>query len=177
MENSRLMRRVVTAVGSDGRSFVADDRLVEPVTVAAMPGYAWHRLWSLDELPAHPAPASQVCDPDHFAPPGGIRFYLYEIPPGEVVVSEISEAHRHELEAKLPGRASHMEDDQGGTHATRSLDLVFVVQGEITLLLDDGAAELGPGDTVVQNGARHAWRNRSDAPCRMAVWVIGLVGA
>jgi len=25
----------------------------------------------------------------------------------------------------------------------------------------------------VQNGTRHAWRNRSDAPCSMAIVLIG----
>ena len=174
MSTPRLVRRVVTAVDPDGRSYLADDRLVEPITVAAMPGYVWHRVWSLDETPAHPAPSAEVPDPSHFAPPGGIRFYLYEVPAGEMVVREVAPEDRREMDEKLPGRSGHMEDDHGGTHVTASLDLVFVVQGEITLVLDDGAVDLGPGDTVVQNGARHAWRNRGDAPCRMAVWVIGL---
>lgn len=176
MRDDRLIRRVVTGVGPDGRSYVADDRRVEPITVAAMPGYAWHRLWSVDATRGHPLPPEQVEHPSHFPPPGGIRFYLYEIPAGEMVVSAIAPEEREEIDRKLPGRAEHMLDDQGGTHTTASLDLIFVVRGGITLVLDDASVDLGPGDTVVQNGARHAWRNRGDAPCRMAVWVLGLEG-
>ena len=42
------------------------------------------------------------------------------------------------------------------------------------LELDDGASvELGPGDTVVQNGTRHAWRNPYSEPCRMVVFLVG----
>ena len=28
-------------------------------------------------------------------------------------------------------------------------------------------------DTVVQNGTRHAWRNKSSEPCRMVVFLLG----
>ena len=50
-----------------------------------------------------------------------------------------------------------------------------MISGEIVLELDDGAeVTLRPGDTVVQNGTRHAWRNRTDKP---AVLVVVLVGA
>ena len=30
-----------------------------------------------------------------------------------------------------------------------------------------------PGDTVVQNGTRHAWRNHGDTTARVAVFLIG----
>jgi hypothetical protein len=44
----------------------------------------------------------------------------------------------------------------------------------VVLELDDGVTvELGPGDTVVQNGTRHAWRNPFSEPCRMVVVLIG----
>jgi hypothetical protein len=44
----------------------------------------------------------------------------------------------------------------------------------VVLELDDGASvELGPGDTVVQNGTRHAWRNPFDEPCTIVVAIVG----
>lgn len=53
-------------------------------------------------------------------------------------------------------------------------DLEYVISGRVVLELDDGAqVELGPGDTVVQNGTRHAWRNPYDEPCRMVVVLVG----
>ena len=33
---------------------------------------------------------------------------------------------------------------------------------------------MGPGDTVIQNGTRHAWRNPFDEPCVMVVVLIGV---
>ena len=59
-------------------------------------------------------------------------------------------------------------------HTTASVDYEFVVSGRVLLELDDGATvELGAGDTVVQNGTRHAWRNPYDEPARMVVVLVG----
>src|ERR1022692_2313909 len=46
--------------------------------------------------------------------------------------------------------------------------------GEVYLELDDGSEVLlRAGDCVVQNGTRHAWRNRSPANCVIAVTLVG----
>ncbi len=48
------------------------------------------------------------------------------------------------------------------------------ISGEVCLELDDGATKtLRPGDCVVQNGTRHAWRNLTDRPAVMAFVVVG----
>ncbi|MEG3585963.1 MAG: cupin domain-containing protein, partial [Actinomycetota bacterium] len=60
-------------------------------------------------------------------------------------------------------------------HTTDTVDYEFVISGEVVLELDDGAeVTLKPGDTVVPNGTRHAWRNRTNEP---AVLVVVLIGA
>jgi mannose-6-phosphate isomerase-like protein (cupin superfamily) len=67
-----------------------------------------------------------------------------------------------------------MEPDAPGMHTTDTIDFEYVISGRVVLELDDGASvELGPGDTVVQNGTRHAWRNPFDEPCRMVVFLVG----
>lgn len=40
-------------------------------------------------------------------------------------------------------------------------------------LADGATVELGPGNTVVQNGTRHAWHNSFSEPCRMIVFMVG----
>src|SRR5262249_28215024 len=52
---------------------------------------------------------------------------------------------------------------------TRTLDFCLVLDGEITLVLDTEEVHLAAGDTVVQRGTNHAWSNRSDRPCTIAV--------
>jgi quercetin dioxygenase-like cupin family protein len=63
-----------------------------------------------------------------------------------------------------------MEPDHPGMHTTDTVDFDVVVSGEVYLELDDGAEVLlKAGDCVIQNGTRHAWRNRSSQPCVNAV--------
>ena len=52
-------------------------------------------------------------------------------------------------------------------HRTESIDYGIVIEGEITLVLDDGEAPLKPGSVVIQRGTNHAWANRSGRMCRM----------
>jgi hypothetical protein len=38
---------------------------------------------------------------------------------------------------------------------------------------DDASTRLVPHDVVIQNGTRHAWRNKSDAPATMLFVLVG----
>jgi quercetin dioxygenase-like cupin family protein len=67
-----------------------------------------------------------------------------------------------------------MESDQTGLHTTATIDLIYILSGEVWLELDDGKeVHLRAGDTVVQNGVRHAWRNHSDQPCSLVACILG----
>ncbi|KAH6648504.1 hypothetical protein BKA67DRAFT_575006 [Truncatella angustata] len=45
-------------------------------------------------------------------------------------------------------------------HRTHTIDFGVVISGELELILDSGEKRmLKPGDTVVQRGTNHAWRN------------------
>jgi mannose-6-phosphate isomerase-like protein (cupin superfamily) len=168
------IRRVVTGT-SGKRSRIHDDGLIEPIMVSPLPGYAWHRIWSLDQPPADPPDPQDSNGHSHFPPPGGVRFTIYTVPPqGTGPAVALTAAAERELERSLPGRSSYMETSQDGMHRTPSLDLICVLSGEIWLELDDGEVHLRQGDCIVQNGARHAWRNRSDSPCSMAIVLIGV---
>jgi uncharacterized cupin superfamily protein len=48
-----------------------------------------------------------------------------------------------------------------------------VLEGEITLLVDDGEATLKAGDVAVQRATSHAWSNRTDRVARVAFVLIG----
>jgi quercetin dioxygenase-like cupin family protein len=59
-------------------------------------------------------------------------------------------------------------------HKTNSIDYGVVLDGEICLELDDAQErQLQKHDVVVQNGNRHAWRNRSDKPATVLFVLIG----
>jgi quercetin dioxygenase-like cupin family protein len=70
--------------------------------------------------------------------------------------------------------AEVLELENPGMHTTDTVDFDVVISGEVYLELDDGSEVLlKTGDCVVQNGTRHAWRNRSAANCVIAVTLMG----
>jgi len=171
------VRRVVTGHNPDGKAVFASDEEVEPVTVPYMPGYEFFRLWGGDEPSKYPDAGEQPPHVQYFPPVGGFRFGLFTLPPESSVVlpDDLDPAGAEAaIEAALPGMAGHLEPDAPGMHTTATVDYEFIVSGRIILELDDGAqVTLGPGDTVVQNGTRHAWRNPFDEPCTFVVTLIG----
>jgi len=62
-----------------------------------------------------------------------------------------------------------------GMHQTDSIDVVTVISGEIWAVVQTGETLLKAGDTIIQRGTRHAWRNRSDAPCTVSALHISVV--
>lgn len=74
----------------------------------------------------------------------------------------------------VPGLAECFEPDNPGMHTTDTVDYGIVLEGEIWLELDDGQVQhLRKHDVVVQNGTRHAWRNKNEQPALMAFVLIG----
>jgi len=59
-----------------------------------------------------------------------------------------------------PGATSPM-------HATDTIDYIVVVSGEVVFITETGETLLRAGDVLVDRGIMHAWRNDSDAPCRI----------
>jgi uncharacterized cupin superfamily protein len=52
-------------------------------------------------------------------------------------------------------------------HRSEALDYGIVIEGEMTMVLDDSEVLLKPGSVVVQRGTNHAWANRSEKLCRI----------
>lgn len=169
-------RLIVTGLDSNDKSCVIRDIDIDARTAAAVPGYGWHRLWSWDETPRVPNAGDEPFGPDHFPPPDGARFIVFTVPPSSVTAPpdlDVKTAMQ-ELEEKFPGRAAHMESHQTGLHTTATIDFIYVAEGEIWLELDDSKEiHLRTGDTLVQNGVRHAWRNHGTEPCTLVVTIIG----
>lgn len=170
------VRRVVTGVDVTGKSVFVSDSEVDPVEIAIMPGTVFHRVWGSDEHPSLPTDGSQPSMPDYFPPSAGYRFGFFTLGPDNTRVPEDLDVGKafEELRTKLPGLADVMEPGNPGMHTTDTVDIDLVVSGEVDLELDDGAeVHLRTGDCVIQNGTRHAWRNRSDEPVTIFVTLLG----
>jgi mannose-6-phosphate isomerase-like protein (cupin superfamily) len=142
----------------------ASDTEVEPITVGLAPGADFYRIWGGDERASFPDDGSHPAAPAYFPGPNGFRFGVFTVAPDSVTIpKDIDlETALGEMEERPPGLVARMEPDNPGMHTTATIDYEIVISGRVVLELDDGATrELGPGDTVIQNGTRHAWRNPS----------------
>ena len=170
------IRRVVTGHTPDGKATVASDSDVDAITVGLLPAAEVYRLWGADEAPTFPDAGSSRPAPAYFPPVGGFRFGVVTVGPDSVAMPKDLDMQlaMAEIEDKLPGVAALLEADHPGMHTSDTIDFEYVLTGEVWLELDDGQeVHLRAGDTVVQNGTRHAWRNKSAEPCRMVVCLIG----
>jgi len=171
------VRRVVTGHDKSGKSVFVSDETVEPDRAALMPAFELHQLWGGDTTPQFPDDGSMPDWQTYFPPVGGFRFGMFTIPPetgaAEQELFNVEEAVA-DTEGKLPGLLRYMDPSDPGMHATDTIDFEVVLEGTVVLELDDGAeVTLNRGDTVVQNGTRHRWRNPGATPARMAVFFCG----
>ncbi len=175
------MKRIVTGHDAQGKAvFVSTGEPAHRVEVTAL---GWRELWSTfpeDALPI-PDPANEPSrDPrwtSVYPRPGQSLFRVLEFRPEDAAAKgggPIWDAEElATMQRECPGALDALEPDAPGMHTTDSVDYGIVLEGRIGLELDDGViVELEPGDVVVQNGTRHAWRPRERT--RMAFVMIGV---
>jgi|SRR3954468_5745006 mannose-6-phosphate isomerase-like protein (cupin superfamily) len=168
------VRRVVTGHDKSGKSVFVSDETVDPVLTTGMAQFQPYVLWGADKPPQFPDDGTMPEFRTYFPPVGGFRFGIFTVLPGAEQPGAADEAALEEVEAKLPGLLRYMDATDPGMHTTDTIDFEVVLEGTIVLELDDGAeVTLNPGDTVVQNGTRHRWRNPGDTPARLALFICG----
>jgi len=175
------IRRVVTGHDESGASMVAHDGAAPRCDAYRhIPGMMSRLLWATEPAPALPVDHSDpTLSVTSIVPPrSGTRFLVVTFPPDSVFFAPGFDpaAAAAENLAISPGLAELFEPD--GMHVTPTIDYGIVLDGEIWLELENGRAELlHRHDVVVQNGTRHAWRNKSERPATLAFVLIGAARA
>lgn len=173
-----MIRRLVTGEQNGKAVFVSDESVPHAHHYASVPGFATALAWATPlhpELPqdgSDPCPQTSMVVPD----PHGTRLIIVQFPPDAELASRGIDpaAAGAEYATHLPGLAEAFEPDGSGMHRTNTVDYDIVVSGELWLELDDGQMrQLKAGDVVIQNGTRHAWRNRSNQPATLVAVLIG----
>lgn len=171
----RPVRRIVAGNDPDGNAVIYEDRASADVsTDPARPGYASTRIWVTATTPAPIAGVRETLDLPHrlAPPPAGSLCRFVTVPPDAWFMDTVTEEkvadHFAAMGAPdaslIAGRPRHPYMQR-----TATLDYVFVLSGEVTLVLDAEEVQLKAGDTVVQLGAAHAWSNRTDSPCELFI--------
>ena len=138
------VRLVETGLDAAGRSTVVADRLVEARELPT--GRVLNPLWGNDTASAGPAAGAE---PGLFPSAGGARFWLFTV-------------------------RAHEAQTAHALHRTSTIDLGFIVEGVLTMELEDGSTvDLHPGDAYVQNGTQHGWHNHGDLDAVVALVVLG----
>jgi hypothetical protein len=173
------VRRVVTCRSSEGKSIVdSDGTSPRGKAFDSTPGFEQFLLWATEpnSTISHAGPDPTPAVKSFHPVPGATRFMVITFPPDSVMADpgfNAAAAMKEALE-QTPGIVDRFEKDCPGMHATDTIDYGVVLEGEIWLELDDGnLVHLRQHDTYVQNGTRHAWRNKGNAPATIAVVLIG----
>jgi hypothetical protein len=172
------VRRIVTGHDKDRKSvFRSDGKPPRARDFVHVAGLSSTLVWSTPPVPTISVADDPTPVVTSFVPaPGETRFVIITLPPDSVFERpdfDPQAARKEHLEVE-PGLAETFEPDNPGMHKTPTIDYGIVLDGEIWLELDDGMeTRLKRHDLIIQNGTRHAWRNKGDAPAILAFVLIG----
>jgi mannose-6-phosphate isomerase-like protein (cupin superfamily) len=174
------IRRVVTGHDENGKAVVLEDGLAPAVrTNPLRPGHISVDLWKTTASPV----IVRRSEPDPTAgpkqihpPPRGTVFRISEIAPETEAIRNMPPEQSRAVFAAMGNESASTAGKKVGRHPfmhrTETVDYAVVLQGEITMLLDDQDVLLRAGDVVIQRGTNHAWSNRSDKPALMLYVLI-----
>ncbi|APH46031.1 hypothetical protein BMW26_14495 [Microbacterium sp. 1.5R] len=173
------VRRVVTGHDDQGRAIILFDGAAPHAFESdSIPGFGATVPWMTSA-----GPIDHVSDVDRasaesvipsFPAVGETILRIADFPPDSVYPDEANSVIFTEIDGHREAAAGA---DGGGAHfwfhRTDSLDYAVVLDGEITLLVDDGEATLRAGDVAVQRATSHSWSNRTDTTARVLFVLIG----
>jgi hypothetical protein len=173
-------RRTVTGFDADGRSVFVSQEVLEPVTTPLYAETYW-KVWGTPDGVPQVGGDEPYRGAPHFPGPGGSRIVVVRFPaqggdPTPVAAERTADEEAillADAEVKFPGL---LDSHEAGSrfHTSDTVDYALVIDGELTLELDDGAVEtLKAGSFVVQRGTRHAWRNDSHQAALVLFVVLG----
>lgn len=169
-------QRIVTGHDQADRSIVVSSGpLPEVGEFRQFPGFAVELIWQT--APGGGLSVEPSREPRSLVPAvGGSSAMLVTFPPeASAMPADFDpQAAARELCDRLPGLGELFETDAPGFHRSDTIDYGVVLEGEITLQLDDGRESLlRQGDVLVQMGTRHAWRNTGNRPARLLFVMLG----
>jgi len=147
------VRRIVTAHDISGREIIRSDSSM-PAKCVPQFNVALGKIWVTDSFPSN----DNNTDTD-----GATR---------EVAGTSTPKNATCLFTDLGPGQETSM-------HRTSTIDLNVLLSGEVVLILPDGTEThlKNPGDTVVQRGTNHAWKNPGTTWTRWVTFVIDAVPA
>ena len=171
------VRRIVTGHDAAGKAIILEDCAAPRVT--EMGGPVFHEVWTTSTMPAVIDRSSGEPHEDRLSllpPTNGTRIRVIDAPP-ESESDEQLTADQAQMMFEMinaPNVKTHYAGSDAPhplMHRTETLDYAIILEGEMTLILDDSETVVRAGDIVIQRGTNHGWANRGKQKCR-AIFVM-----
>ena len=170
------MRRIVTGHNQDGKSVIKIDG--PPSRSIGEDVGGLFEIWNTDGEAIQSSDQIDRADIDIILSPikGGTKFRYFKInPTPEDVPIEMLESLAAEAFKKIGAEHERVDTTRHPTmHKTKTIDYIILLDGDVTLLLDEDEVSLKPFDVVVQRGTNHAWINNGTEP---ALFIAVLIDA
>ena len=168
------MRRIVTGHNQDGKSVIKIDG--PPSRSIGEDVGGLFEIWNTDGGAIQSTDQIDRADIDIILSPlkGGTKFRYFKInPTPEGVPIEMLESLAAEAFKKIGAEHERVDTTRHPTmHKTKTIDYIILLEGDVTLLLDEDEVSLKPFDVVVQRGTNHAWVNHGDEPALLIAVLI-----
>ena len=168
------MRRIVTGHNTNGKSIIKIDG--PPARSIGEEIGGLYEIWNETGIAVDTLSDVDNADSDIILSPpdGGSKFRYFKIMPTPQGVSvEILNQMAEEAFSRI-GAAHHRIDiaRHPAMHKTKTIDYIILLEGDVTLVLDEEEVRLKPFDVVVQRGTNHAWINNGKEPATLIAVLI-----
>ncbi len=168
------MRRIITGHNSKGKSVVKIDG--GPARSVGEEVGGLFEIWNTDDNSIDSTDSIDRADTNIVLSPtpGGSKFRYFRInPTPEGMPAEMLEELAAEAFKSIGANHERVDTARHPTmHKTKTIDYIILLEGDVTLLLDDDEVQLQPFDVVVQRGTNHAWINNGTEPALLIAVLI-----
>jgi hypothetical protein len=156
------MRLVVTGQGPDGCSTLLHTQDYADADAASAPGMLFWQVSGVDGALRVPWTTPPAHGGGVYPAPGSVRVGITRF---------LGDGTREPVPDSRGNDVSDLLDDQG-LHATDTVDIGWVISGEVGLRLTDGSVTwLEAGDLVLQGGVAHSWVSKPGVDA-LTGWVL-----
>ena len=172
---SEEMRRIITGEDARGKSIIVlDGPPSSELGAVGMGGLyeIWHEAvaGTLDARdPSDRGDLTPVLSPD--SGKVKIRWFVIEPPPEGAPADALKAAARERFAQFGAAHELRDQDRHPAMHQTQTLDIICLIAGAASLVLDDVETRIKPGQVVIQRGTSHGWTAHGGPALFLAVLI------
>jgi len=165
----KQLKRIITSQNENGKSIISFNG--PPIEFGTL-----YEMWVTDKSPADNKHKKDAANRKvRLEPPqnGSVLRFFKVLPDDPSISTEVLEQGAAQGFAAI--EAEHCRPDTSKDprmHKTKTVDYIILLEGEVTLLLDEDEVNLKPFDVVIQRGTNHAWINKGTTTALLAAILI-----